>query len=148
MLIRPAELEREGDALLALQRAGYAVEARLVGVPMLPAQQETLDDLRAELLWVAEDGGEPAGLLGIEDGRELVIARLVVAPDRMRRGIGRALAQHALALAGGRAVRVGTAAANHPALALYAALGFRRLGERAVGDGLAYVDLRRPPAAG
>ena len=141
--IRPADLDREGDALLALQRAGYAAEARLVGVDALPPQYETVDDLRGETLWVADDRGVVVGLLGLEDGLELVIARLVVAPECMRRGIGRALARHALALAGDRAVRVGTAAANGPALELYASLGFRQVAEGTVGDGLACVQLRR-----
>ena len=75
-----------------------------------------------------------------------MIARLVVAPQRMRRGVGRALARHALALAGDRAVLVGTAAANRPALELYGSLGFAQVAERTVGDGLAYVELRRSPA--
>jgi len=144
VLIRLAELDREGDALLAMQRHGYASEARLIGIDALPAQHETVDDLRAEMLWVAEDDGTPAGLLGLEDGGDLAIARLVVAPQSRRRGIGRALARHALALAGDRAVRVGTAAANLPALALYESLGFERVGRRVVGAGIAYVDLRRP----
>ena len=144
MRIRLADLDREGDALLAVQRAGYAVEARLVGVEALPPQHETLEDLLGECLWVAEQRGAAVGLLGLEEGRELVIARLVVAPASMRRGIGRALARHALALARGRAVRVGTAAANAPALALYASLGFERVRERTVSGGIAYAELVLP----
>jgi ribosomal protein S18 acetylase RimI-like enzyme len=144
--IRLADLDREADALLAVQRAGYAVEARLVGVEALPPQHETVADLLGESLWVAEQRGAVVGLLGLEDGGELVIARLVVAPASMRRGIGRALARHALALAGGRAVRVGTAAANAPALALYASLGFERVRERTVSGDIAYVELVLPGA--
>lgn len=142
--IRLAEIDREGDALLAVQRAGYAVEARLIGVESLPPQHETLEDLARETIWVAEQGAVVGGVLGLEDGDDLVIARLVVAPERMRRGIGRALARHAIALAGERAIRVGTASANRPALALYESLGFRRVAQRTVGDGLAYVELLRP----
>lgn len=55
--IRLAELDRDGDAVLAVQRAGYAVEARRLGIDALPAQHETVDDLRAETIWVAEDDG-------------------------------------------------------------------------------------------
>ena len=124
--------------------AGYAVEARLIGVASLPPQHETTADLRAEQIWVAEARGEIAGVLGVEDEAEHVIARLVVAPAHMRRGIGRALARHALALAGDRVIRVGTAAANEPALELYRSLGFQRVGQRTVGDHLPYVDLLRP----
>jgi ribosomal protein S18 acetylase RimI-like enzyme len=97
-MIRPARLDRDRDALLAVQRAGYAVEAELIGVESLPPQHHTIDDLRAESVWVAEDDhGEITGILGVEHGPELVISRLVVRPDRMQRGIGRALAEHALA---------------------------------------------------
>jgi ribosomal protein S18 acetylase RimI-like enzyme len=143
--IRLAELGREGDAVLAVQRAGYGVEARLIGIASLPAQHETTADLRAERIWVADAGGKIAGVLGVEEeAAGLAIARLVVAPEYMRRGIGRALARHAIALAGDRAIRVGTAAANRPALELYRSLGFERTGERTVGDDLAYVDLLRP----
>jgi len=148
MRIRLADIEREGNVLLAVQRAGYAVEARLLGVAWLPPQRETIGDLSDEQIWVADEDGAVAGVLGVHEADELEIARLVVAPQRMRRGIGRALARHALALAGDRAIRVGTAAANRPALALYASLGFERVGRRTVGDGLAYVDLRRPAADG
>lgn len=139
-----ADLDREADALLAIQRAGYAVEARLLGVEALPPQHETADDLLGESLWIAEQRDAVVALLGLQDGREVVIARLVVAPASMRRGIGRALARHALAFAAGRAVRVGTAAANAPALALYASLGFDRVAERTVAGGLAYVELCLP----
>jgi ribosomal protein S18 acetylase RimI-like enzyme len=135
--IRPADLDREVDALLAVQSTGYAVEPRLIGVEA--PQHESVDD-RGESLWVVEERGVVLAPLGLEQGRELAIAPLVVAPASMRRGIGRALARHALALAGGRAVRVGTGAANAPALALYASLGFGRVSERIVGD-LAYVEL-------
>jgi ribosomal protein S18 acetylase RimI-like enzyme len=71
----------------------------------------------------------------------LLIARLFVAPSAFRRGVGSALVRHALAQACGRRVRVGTAAANTPALALYEGLGFRRDRERQPVPGLAYVEL-------
>ena len=129
--------------MLAVQCAGYAVEARLIGVAALPPQHETIDDLRDETVWVAEEDGAVVGVLGLEEGDDLEIARLVVAPGHMRRGIGRALASYAISLAGDRAVCVGTAAANRPALELYGSLGFRHVAERTVGDGLAYVELRR-----
>jgi GNAT superfamily N-acetyltransferase len=150
VIIRRAELERDGEALLSVQRAGYAVEARVIGVESLPAQHDTVDDLRAETLWVAEDEDRTVcGLVGLEDEDEdeLCICRLVISPDRMRRGIGRALVEHALALAAGRPLRVGTAAANTPALTLDRALGFDQVGHKIVGDNIAYVELRHPGAA-
>jgi GNAT superfamily N-acetyltransferase len=125
VIIRRAELDRDGEALPSVHRAGYAVEATLIGVESLPPQHDAVGDLRAERLWVAEDeDGTICGLVGFENGDELCICRLVIRPDRMRRGVGRALVEHALALAAGRPVRVGTAAANKPALTLYRALGY------------------------
>jgi ribosomal protein S18 acetylase RimI-like enzyme len=108
-----------------------------------------VEELQAcrEDVWLCEDAGELVGAVAVEDlGDALLIARLVVDPGAMRRGVGTALVQRVLELAGGRAVRVGTAAANAPALALYEGLGFRRVGERSVGPGLAYVDLVRDGA--
>jgi ribosomal protein S18 acetylase RimI-like enzyme len=76
---------------------------------------------------------------------ELLIARLFVAPSAFRRGVGTALVRHALAQAGARRVRVGTGAANAPALALYERLGFRRVDERDPAPGVGYVELVRDP---
>jgi ribosomal protein S18 acetylase RimI-like enzyme len=42
-------------------------------------------------------------------------------------------------------VRVGTAAANGPALALYARLGFERVSESEPAPGVHYVELVREP---
>lgn len=146
--IRPARLELDRDALLAVQRTGYAVEAELLGVESLPPQHHTIDDLRGEGIWVAEDDhGAITGILGLEHGRELRISRLVVRPDRMRRGIGRALAEHALVLGDGSPVRVGTAAANIPALRLYRALGFAPVVRKMLDDSLPYIELRHPGEA-
>lgn len=66
-----------------------------------------------------------------------------MAPSAFRRGVGSALVRHALAQARGRRVRVGTAAGNAPALALYEGLGFRRDREREPVPGLAFVELVR-----
>jgi ribosomal protein S18 acetylase RimI-like enzyme len=75
----------------------------------------------------------------------MLIARLFVAPTAFRRGIGTALVRHALEQAGDRRVRVGTAARNAPALALYERLGFRRDREHQPVPGLRYIELVREP---
>jgi ribosomal protein S18 acetylase RimI-like enzyme len=98
-----------------------------------------------EEVWLCEEGGELLGAVGLENvsDDELLIARLFVAPSAFRRGVGTALVRHALERAGGRRVRVGTAAANAPAIALYEGLGFRRDREREPAPGVRYVELRR-----
>ena len=136
--------------MLEVQHAAYAIEAQLIGYPELPPAHETLAALRGcgEELWLCEEDGALLGAVGLEhvSQDELLIARLFVAPSAFRRGVGTALVSHALAQARGRRVRVGTAAANLPALALYERLGFRRVGEREPAPGLRYVDLVRDPS--
>jgi ribosomal protein S18 acetylase RimI-like enzyme len=133
--------------VLEVQHAAYAIEARLIGYPQLPPAHETLAALQGcgEELWLCEAEGELLGAVGLESvsDEELLIARLFVAPSAFRQGVGTALVRHALGQARGRRVRVGTAARNAPALALYEGLGFRRVAESEPAPGVHYVALVR-----
>jgi GNAT superfamily N-acetyltransferase len=132
--------------VLEVQHAAYAIEAELIGYPDLPPLHETLETLRAthEELWLCSEGDELVGVVGLEQQvDELVIARLFVAPRWFRRGVGSALVSHALSLASGRRVRVGTGARNAPALALYRRFGFVPEGGSLAAGG--YVELVREP---
>jgi ribosomal protein S18 acetylase RimI-like enzyme len=134
--------------VLEVQRAAYAIEAELIGYPDLPPLHETLAALQAtgEEVWLCLEGDALVGVVGLEHGpEEMVIARLFVAPASFRRGVGSALVAHALSLARGRRVRVGTGARNAPALALYERFGFRQLDEREAAPNLGYVELIHDP---
>jgi ribosomal protein S18 acetylase RimI-like enzyme len=132
--------------VLEVQHASYAIEAQLIGYPQLPPAHETLATFQGcgEEIWLCEEDGELLGAVGLEgDKEELLIARLFVAPSAFGRGVGTALVQKALDESHGRRVRVGTAALNAPALALYERLGFERVGESEPAPGVHYVELVR-----
>jgi GNAT superfamily N-acetyltransferase len=129
--IRALDLDdpRTVDAIVALQRASYRIEAELLGARTLPALTETPRQLRA--------AGER--FLGVVD-----VHRLVVHPDRFRRGIaGRLLdALDAQEPDAERAI-VATGAANAPARRLYERHGFSAVEERLVGGAIPIVTYER-----
>ena len=92
--------------------------------------QSYVDGVRGDRLFVAFEGAEPAGFLAAlapAGGGERVatIDLIGVAPERQRRGVGRALvgafARH---YADRDRLRVGTQAANLPSMQMYERLGF------------------------
>ncbi len=126
-------------ALLAIQHAAYAREAILIGDDRIPGLHEDVDDLRAApLLWLtARVGQRLVGAVGwTEDGQELDVDRLVVAPDMHRRGVGSSLVATVLRRAGTRRVLVSTGRDNIPARTLYEQLNFVRIDDSEVIPGL------------
>jgi ribosomal protein S18 acetylase RimI-like enzyme len=82
---------------------------------------------------VADEGGAIVAMLAHSDeGGCLWIDQLYVDPAFGRRGVGTALLDRALAIAGGRAVRLYSFQANTAARAFYERHGFRAI---AFGDG-------------
>ena len=144
-MIRPLDL---GDAatvraLVALQRAAYAVEARLLGHDGIPALHETEAELAAsgETFLGAERDGEIVGAISYRHSGDTVdIHRLVVHPGAFRQGIAGRLLD---ALPQAARYVVSTGAANAPARALYERRGFRVVREREVAPGLRIVELER-----
>ena len=132
-------------ALLELQRAGYAVEAELIGDDRIPSLHEDVDALRgAGLYWLATfDGAEPVAAVGWTESHGIVdIDRLVVAPRAHRRGLGSALVRAVVQDRNGRPVLVSTGRDNAPARRLYEGLGFAHAGDREVVAGLWVSDYR------
>jgi ribosomal protein S18 acetylase RimI-like enzyme len=135
------------EALLALQRRAYAVEAELIGSDAIPPLHETLAELQScgETFLGALVGGELAGAISwrFQDGT-LDIHRLVVDPLRSRRGLGSALVRTALA-AEPEAVRaiVQTGAENAPARELYVREGFQHVDDVEVAGGLRVSRFRK-----
>jgi ribosomal protein S18 acetylase RimI-like enzyme len=151
-VIRPLDLGDDATlaAVVALQRASYAVEAELIGAPSLPPLVETPEQVRAsgETFLGASDGGTLLGAVSYRrDGDTVDIHRLVVSPAAFRRGIATALLD-ALEEREAGATRwiVGTGAANLPARALYERRGFAAAEERIVPGGVKWVRLERTAA--
>ncbi|MGZ2356857.1 GNAT family N-acetyltransferase [Streptomyces sp. 372A] len=130
-----------------LQRASYAVEARLIGFDGLPPLHESLEQLRAcdeSFLGVREES-ELVGAVGwarLPNGA-LDICRLVVHPVAHRRGIATVLLDALDSIEPAQLAVVSTGAANLPALALYRRRGFVPVGERQVAPGLTITELER-----
>jgi ribosomal-protein-alanine N-acetyltransferase len=84
---------------------------------------------------VADVAGAVAGYVVAHDAAdEGEILNLAVAPAQLRRGVGRALVEEALAVLAGRGVSevfLEVREGNGAARALYGALGFREVGRRA-----------------
>lgn len=152
-MIAPLDLAdtRQAEALHRVWLAAYAQEAALLGIPedRFPPLQKSLAELQASGwlflgAWVG-DTLAGAAALGAEADGALRLNALVVMPTFQRRGLGRQLTAAAIQQAEpGRLLRVGTGAANRPALALYASMGFTLEAQLSVGEPpVAFVRLTR-----
>jgi ribosomal protein S18 acetylase RimI-like enzyme len=143
--------EELSDEVLRLQHRCYSAEAELIGDDRIPPLHEDLEALRAKpLIWAlahtagGESDGEVVGAIAwTRSVTELDIDRLMVDSSVGRQGIGSELVGAAVLAAGQHTVRVTTGSDNAPALALYRKLGFVRVGEHVVLDGLRITSLRR-----
>lgn len=146
-LLRPASLGEAGEwapvratrgdagELLTLQLACWVAEAISNDDLTIPALHEGLADVQQSIAtWetavVRVDGrlvGSVRGRLDPEDPQVWEVGRLMVAPDLRGRGLGRALLEHAHALAptGVTAYRLFTGKASARNLAMYRKAGYR-----------------------
>ena len=148
--IAPLDLgvRANAEALVAVQRAAYRVEADLLGTDDLPPLRESASELRAsgESFLGARLDGRLVGAVSwkaLGDGT-VDIHRLVVHPDAFRRGIGSALLQALDARLRPPRTVVATGAANLPARRLYEGSGFRAVAEQAAAGGVRIVTMERP----
>lgn len=135
------------SAIVEVQRAAYAIEAEIIGFNGIPPLHETVEQVAALDLTIlgAFDGLALAGLVGYErDGDVVDIDRLAVAPQFFRHGVGRALvtAVHERESDAGT-FTVSTGALNTPAIELYTRLGYRRLADRDLPEGLTIAVFKR-----
>ena len=155
---RPAILPAEpADAseILALQRLAYRSEARLYGDWSLPPLTQSLEEMAREfatlrlLKAVEQDrivGSVRAGL----EGNICRVGRLIVHPERQRRGLGTALLLAVEALfPEAERLALFTGSLSEGNLRLYGRLGYREVARREAKPGLTLVFLEKPaPARG
>lgn len=131
------------DAAVALQvrhlvDLAAAQEASLLGLAPDARSVASVQSSPHLHLGARATDGTLQGLLCIgadDEPAQLAIHTLVVLPSAQRRGIATALLLDALARAPDVAFAVVTAAANAPALALYARLGFAAYRQGAMAEG-------------
>ena len=79
-------------AVVALQRAAYAKNRRLLGVEPLPLLADYQAIFRAYEIWLAERDGTLTGVLILEPrADDLLIWSVAVAPQAQGRGVGNAM---------------------------------------------------------
>ncbi len=151
--IRELDLGAAGIAeeVVVLQRASYRVEAELLGARTLPALRESPRRLRRtrEKFLGAYEGERLVGAVSwIRSGPLVDIHRLVVHPDRFRRGIAGALLDALEARQpGAERWVVATGEANGPARRLYERHGFVPIAEQLVDGSITIVTYERRATA-
>lgn len=125
--------------MLEMQKEAYEVEAKLIGSREIPPLKETLDDLMAcgEQFFGYYIEKELAGAISFKSTpEEIDIHRVMVSPKHFRKGIGRKLVIYLEERFKNKNLIVSTGAKNQPAVQLYTQLGFVKVGEQEVGNGL------------
>lgn len=135
------ELDPSDDSLAAriveIQRAGYAVEAALIGFDGIPQLTETAEHVASltSLHWRGVfEADHLAGLIAWERSEELIdIDRLAIDPEYARRGHGRRLVQ---SVPTDLVTIVSTGSENEPAARLYQSEGFVETGRTEIAPGI------------
>jgi ribosomal protein S18 acetylase RimI-like enzyme len=147
------EIERalpdDAGEILTLQRAAYVTEAQLYGDPFLPPLLESVEQVRRAIetgvALKATDAGRIVGAVrGQLAGTTCLVGRLVVAPDRQRQGLGRALIRtlHER-MPEATAFDLLTGHLSDGNLRLYRSLGYRETHRERMDDHLTLVHMRR-----
>ena len=136
------------DAVLAVQRAAFSIEAQLYDDPSLPplreSREQLVNELDSSLGLVALDGVSVVGSVRVRvEGRSLHIARLSVAPDQQGRGLGALLLSRAESVAEASEALLFTGHLSASNLRLYARAGYVEQRRVRVDERVTLVYLRK-----
>lgn len=134
-------------AIANLQRAAYSIEADLIGSDAIPTLHETASHVAAlqlTMLGIRHDM-QPVAILGYSRIDDVVdIDRLAVCPAHHRRGLARRLIETLHDREpDARRFHVSTGHDNLPAIHLYARLGYRRIGDEDLPEGITITRFER-----
>jgi ribosomal protein S18 acetylase RimI-like enzyme len=132
------------NRIYALFQNSYRVEARLLDLEVFPPLQRTRDQIQAadsQFLGILIDEELAAAVEYCWSDSHLSIHSLVVEPLFFRRGLASQLMAELLSTLPWLTAEVETAAANHPAIALYRRFGFRETRTWVTADGIEKVQL-------
>lgn len=147
----PADLKdlRTAEQVHAVYALAHAQESKLLAPRTELSQPWSAAQLQSSGLFclAAFRGDALAGAVCIgpdDESNQLSIAILFVDPAQLRQGIARQLLRELVGRAPGMVLSVSVAAANKPALALYASLGFEAYRHGTLGGGeVPMLKLRR-----
>ncbi len=131
---RLARADDAGNVSDISERAYVPAYEAIIGTAPKPAWEDYTQRIADGRVWLAEIGGEIAGVLVVETGPNfLLIYSIAVDPDFQGKGLGLALLRQAEALAAEmrlNEVRLYTNSRMEANIRLYLKAGFRRIGER------------------
>ena len=145
-MIKKIDLQNSSLAaeLLALQKASYLIEAKLINFYEIPPLLETIDELREceESFLGYFEGTELAGAVSFTiDGEAVTICRMVVHLEHFRKGIAqRLLAEVENINSDSSVFKVSTGKENSPAKNLYVKNGYKLINDLEVVPGL-YISI-------
>lgn len=147
VVIEPA-VPGDAEALLAVQRAAFTIEARLYGDPAIPPLLETVDDVTAaiaagEVLVARLDGRLVGSVRRVLSGDDVEVGRLSVLPDLQRHGLGSLLMAAAEEVPGAVTASLFTGHLSAGNLGLYRRRGYREYDHRRVSPEVDLIYLRK-----
>lgn len=138
---------KTAEQIVDLQKRSYIMEAELIGFYDIPPLKDTTDAIIQcdEVFYGYYEDDMLAALISykLEEGL-LDIYRVAVHPEYFRKGIARQMIEFIENMNKGiERIIVSTGLKNQPAVSLYLKLGFRKLDEVEVAEGIYIVTLEK-----